>query len=78
MRQIPAVEVPRPVEDQLVEDAGEQFLENLGAAGQQAVEVAALRHAPTGGASVGKGVGQRVALDHRNRVEEVGQRPRGQ
>jgi hypothetical protein len=68
----------RTAEDHLVEDAGEQFLEHLGAAGQQAMEVAALRHTSTGGAFIGKDVGQGVALHHRYRVVELAQRTRGQ
>ena len=67
-RQIPAVEVVRAVEDQLVEDAGEQLLDHLGAAGQQAVQVPALRNTPASG---GVGVGQRVALHHRNRCRRT-------
>ncbi|WP_243394196.1 hypothetical protein [Mycobacterium ahvazicum] len=74
LRQIPAVDVMRAVDDQLVEDSGEEVLENLCTAGQQAVQVLALRHTPAGYADVG----QRVALHHRHHVIELTERPSGQ
>ena len=71
---IPAVDVVRTVDDQLVEDAGEQFVQHVGATGQQAMQVPALRHPPASG----KGGGQRIALHHRDRFEELAERTRGQ
>jgi hypothetical protein len=64
----------RTVEHQLVEDAGEQLLENPGAAREQAMHVPTLRHT----AASGGGGQQQVTLHHCDGVEEVGQRARGQ
>ena len=57
----------------LIEDPWEQFLEYLGTAGQQAMQVPALRHTPASRAGARTGVRQRVALHHRNGVVELAQ-----
>jgi hypothetical protein len=74
---VPAIQVVRAVHDHLIEDAREQLLEYLSAAGQQAMEVATLWHAPPSGGGFGRDVGQRIALHHRDRVEELAERSRG-
>jgi hypothetical protein len=67
------VQVVRTIEDQLIEDPWEQFLEYLGTAGQQAMQVPALRHTPASRAGARTGIRQRVALHHRNGVVELAQ-----
>src|SRR5690349_21888402 len=58
-------------------NAREYLLEYLSAARQQAMHVTPLWHAPASGGGFGRDVGRRIALHHRDRVEELGKRPRG-
>ena len=60
-----------PVRRQVIGQAGQQLLEGLLPAGQQPVDVLALRNAPTRLGSVR----QSVALDHDDGGEPVGQHP---
>lgn len=57
-----------------IEKSGEELIEDLRAAREQGMDVTALGYSPP----VRRVVGQRIALDNRDGLVEIGQHPRGQ